>query len=161
MIEESARVQRCEGEFAWVETQRKSSCGSCGARKGCGTGALSQVFGRRMQSLKVHNPIAAQPGDAVVLGIEEGVLLKGSVAVYLLPLLTLIGGGLLGQALAPQWLLDPEWFSMILAILGLFGGLWWLCRFNRHAADDPRYMATILRIEKNDFPIDISGLSGK
>jgi sigma-E factor negative regulatory protein RseC len=146
MIEETAQVLRSDGEYAWVETQRRSSCGSCAAKQGCGTGALSQVLGAKTQQMKVRNPVAAKPGDEVVLGIEEGALIRGSLAVYLLPLVTMLMAGLLGQWLAPQWLLDSETLGMVFAIAGLFGGLLWLRGFNRRAGGDPRYMAEILRI---------------
>ncbi len=159
MIEESAQVLRSEGDYAWVATQRRSSCGSCAAKKGCGTGALSQVLGGRMQEMKVRNPIDAQAGEQVVLGIEEGALIRGSLAVYLLPLLTMLGGGLLGQALAPQWLINQELLTIIMAVLGLVAGLWWLRRFNRSASADPRYMAQILRRQSGEGLIDLTGLS--
>ena len=161
MIEERARVIRSEGDYAWVETQRRSSCGSCAAKRGCGTGALSQVFAGRTQQMQVRNPIDAKAGDEVVLGIEEGALIKGSLAVYLIPLLTMMAGGLLGQAVAPQWLLEPEAMSMLLGILGLVVGLWWLRGFNRRASQNPLYMAEILRVHQDDSRVDISNLSGK
>ena len=152
---------RTEGEYAWVETQRRSSCGSCAANKGCGTGALSQVFAGRVQQMKVRNSVGAREGEHVVLGIEEGTLIKGSLAVYLLPLLAMMAGGLLGQALAPQWLIDPEWLSMLLGLGGLVISLWWLRRFNHRASADPRYMAEILRREASGIHIEIPNITGK
>ncbi len=145
MIEENARVVSTEGEYAWVETERRSSCGSCSA-KGCGTGALSKILGRRIQRLQVLNPIAAKPGDEVVLGIREQVLLKGSLAVYIVPLIAMLAGALLGEALAPQWGSDPEGLSALLGLLGLATGFLWLNRYNRTLSRDKRFMATILRI---------------
>lgn len=144
MIEETAHVVATEGEDAWVETERRSSCGSCSA-KGCGTGALSKILGTRVQRLKVRNPIDAKAGDTVVLGIEEGVLIQGSVMVYILPLLLMLGGGLLGEALAPQWGSDPEGLSLFFGVLGLVAGFLWLRRYNRRVANNPRYSAVILR----------------
>ncbi len=144
MIEESARVVDTEGEYAWVETERRSSCGSCSA-KGCGTGALSKILGRRQQRLKVLNPIDAKPGDDVVLGIREQALLKGSIAVYIVPLLTLLAGALLGEGLAPQWGSDSEALSLLFGLLGLAAGFYWLHRYNRGLAGDARFMAVILR----------------
>lgn len=146
MIEESAHVIRSEGEYAWVETQRRSSCGGCAAKQGCGTGALSKVLGAKVQQMKVRNPVHAQSGDEVVLGIEEQALIKGSLLVYLLPLVFMLLAGLLGQWLAPQWLLDSETVGMIFALAGLFAGFVWLALFSRRAEGDPRYMAEILRV---------------
>lgn len=147
MIEENARVVSSEGDYAWVETERRSSCGSCSA-KGCGTGALSKILGRRTQRLKVFNPVKAKAGDEVVLGIEEQILLKGSMAVYIVPLLAMLAGGLVGEALAPQWGSDVEGLSALLGIFGLAAGFLWLNRYTRRHASDKRFMPTILRLHQ-------------
>lgn len=144
MIEETAHVVETQGEYAWVETERRSSCGSCAA-KGCGTGALSKILGRRSQRLKVLNPIEAKPGEEVVLGIREQDLLKGSLAVYIVPLLLMLAGGLLGEVLAPQWGSESEALSLLLGVLGLGGGFFWLHRYNHALSRDGRFMAVILR----------------
>lgn len=144
MIEETAHVVDTEGEYAWVETERRSSCGSCSA-KGCGTGALSKILGRRSQRLKVLNPVEAKPGDEVVLGIREQALLKGSVAVYIVPLLAMLGGALLGEGVAPQWQSDAETLSMLFGLFGLAAGFFWLYHYNRGVSADERFMAVILR----------------
>lgn len=145
MIEETAHVVQTEGEYAWVETQRRSSCGSCAA-KSCGTGALSKILGRRTQRLKVHNPVEAKTGQEVVLGIHEQDLLKGSLAVYILPLLTMLAGALLGEGLAPQWGSDSETLSLLFGLVGLVAGFVWLHRYNRGLSAEGRYMAVILRV---------------
>jgi len=144
MIEENAQVVSVEGAHAWVETERRSSCSSCSA-KGCGTGALSKVLGTRTQKIKVRNPIDAAAGDAVIVGIDESILLKGSLFVYILPLLLMLAGGLFGEAIAPQWGSSGEGLSLLFGSLGLVGGLVWLRRFNRNVENDPRYTAVILR----------------
>jgi sigma-E factor negative regulatory protein RseC len=144
MIEEPAHVVYTEGEYAWVETERRSSCGSCSA-KGCGTGALSKILGRRSQRLKVLNPIDAKQGDDVVLGIREQDLLKGSLAVYIVPLLAMLAGALLGEGLAPQWGSDSEALSLLGGVLGLASGFLWLHYYNRGLSRDERLMAVILR----------------
>ena len=144
MIEESALVVAVEGDDAWVETSRRSSCGGCEA-KGCGTGALSQVLGRRSQHLRVKNPIAAASGDAVVLGITESALIRGSLAVYLVPLLALIGGGLFGELLGPQLGAGGEGVTILFSLGALGLSFIWLRRFNRRAANEGRFKAVILR----------------
>jgi sigma-E factor negative regulatory protein RseC len=159
VIEESGLIVATVGDEAWVETSRRSSCGSCEA-KGCGTGALSQVLGRRTQRLQVKNPIGAAVGDQVVLGIEESALLKGSLAVYLVPLLALLAGGLFGEVMAAQMALPAEGMSILFALLALVLSLFWLRRFNRRAAGDGRFSAVILRradlrpVEKISFNLD-------
>lgn len=145
MIEERGEVTAVNPPYALVVTQRHSSCGSCSA-KGCGTGALSQVFAARSQALRVLNPIDARAGEQVVLGLEEGALVRGSLAVYIVPLLTMIAGGVLGETLAPSLSLQAtEYLSLPAAFAGLAAGFFWVRRFGRRMMNDPRFMAVILR----------------
>lgn len=148
MIEERAVVVAREGAHAWVERERRSACGSCAVNKGCGTGVLAQVLGRRMMRLKVLNPVAAEPGDAVVLGLDERALVRGSLAVYMVPLAALFAFGLLGEALGAQWGASSEAPAVLFALAGLGGGLWWLRGYSRRLAGDTRYAAVILRRER-------------
>jgi sigma-E factor negative regulatory protein RseC len=150
VIEESGRVVATDGDKAWVETSRRSNCGSCEA-KGCGTGALSQVLGRKTQQLKVINTIGAQPGDRVILGISESALIKGSLAVYLVPLLALLAGGMFGELMAAQLLLPGEGPVILSALSALGLSLLWLRRFNRRVANDEQFNAVILR--QDDHPV--------
>ena len=144
-----------EGEVAWVETSRRSSCGSCEA-KGCGTGTLSQILGRKTQRMRVENPVDAKPGDRVVLGISESALIKGSLAVYLVPLLALLFGGLFGEMMASQLGSEGEGMTILFALVALGLSLLWLRRFNRRAANDERYNAVILRIDNQPLAEKIS-----
>lgn len=144
MLEQNGHVVAIEGDEALVETSRQSSCGSCEA-KGCGTGSLSQVLGRKTQQLRVKNPVAAKPGEAVVLGLSESALIRGSLAVYMVPLVALLGGGLLGEVLGRQMGWPGELGAITLAVLSLIGALLWLRGFSRRAGVGERYQAVILR----------------
>jgi len=159
MIEESGRVVRTAGDSAWVQTERRSSCGSCSARKGCGTGALAGLFGARTHEVEVRNPIGARPGEEVVLGISESLLVRGSVAVYLVPLLSLVAGAVLAEGLAPQlgWA-GNDAPAISGGVAGLAAGLLWLRRRNRRWSGSPAHMAVILR---RNAPTTVNLLSGK
>lgn len=140
MIEENARVVRREGEYAWVETQRKSACGQCSARKGCGTSVLDKVLGRRRSVVRVLNPVDAGPGDEVVIGLGEGAFVRGSLVVYAPPLVTLLLG-----AIAGEWLGGSDALSVLGGLLGLAAGFAWVARFTRRIGNDRRYQPVILR----------------
>lgn len=144
MIEEQGRVVGVDGDYAWIETARKSSCSSCSA-KGCGTGALAGVLGARSQQLRVPDSLGVTPGEQVVLGLQESALLRGSLAVYLAPLLGMMLAALFAEAMAPQWGLEGEGLSALFGLLGLTLGLLWVRRFSRRAAADKRYQAVLLR----------------
>ena len=97
MIEEPAVVVEAGAGYAWVETQRRSACGACSASEGCGTAALAKVWGDRRARVRAISALPLQPGDAVIVGLAEGALLRGSLLVYLLPIVLLLAGALLGQ----------------------------------------------------------------
>lgn len=146
MIEESGQVVEVQGEFAWIESERTSTCGSCAVRKGCGTSAIAKVLGQRRVRLRVLNRIHASVGDNVVIGIAESGLVRGSLAVYAAPLLGLFAGALAGQLLAKQLF---EMSSDLLAIAGAISGfvaaLIWLKRFSRNTEKDTAYQPVVLR----------------
>lgn len=145
MIEETARVVAAEGEFVWVETQRQSTCGGCAARQGCGTATLAKVLGRRRTRVRALNRDAARVGDRVVVGIDEQALVRGSLAVYAVPLLGLLAGGVLGALLQTRLQLAGEALTLVAGVAGLIVGLLWVKGFTRRIRGDSRYQPVVLR----------------
>lgn len=101
MLETEGLVVKVGEEGAYVETSRASSCGSCNSRQSCGSSTLSQMLGGKANLFQVLNPIGAVVGERVVIGLEEAALLKSSVLSYLLPLVLLMSGAMMGGLLAP------------------------------------------------------------
>ena len=146
MIEETAVIIDCDGEYAQAETERSSACGSCSAKAACDTAALKEETNNKQEVvLRVLNPIGAQPGERVVVGFEEGALTKASLAFYAVPLAGFILFALLGQGIA-QWLkISAEPVAVLGGILGLSLGLLWLRRFEDKVVHDKQYQAVVLR----------------
>jgi sigma-E factor negative regulatory protein RseC len=146
MIEESGEIIACEGEYAWVETQRKSACGSCSVNKGCGTGALSKMYGDKFSRVKALNPISAHQGEVVILGLAEEALVRGSLMMYGVPLVGLILGAVLGVAIAESMALESsDGVTALLGIAGLALGFYVVRLFNQRVARDERYQPVVLR----------------
>ncbi len=99
---------------ALVETTRSASCDSCGARHACGC-----MGGGREARVWAENPLGAGPGEQVVIAVPEGTVLRASVLVYLVPVLALVAGALLGNSLAPAWGLSPDLGAAGLGILAM------------------------------------------
>ena len=146
MIEEQALVTQVNNNGIWVETQRKSACGQCSANKGCGTSVLQNVLGNKRSRLRVLSDIPVKTGDEVIIGLQEGAFLKGSFAVYLLPLVLMFVFGVLGETLSAQLLLsNSDAASILFATIGVIIGGFWLRRYNRAIQFDKRYQPVILR----------------
>ncbi len=147
MIEEQGQVVEVQGEFAWIESERTNTCGSCAVRKGCGTSVLARVLGQRRVRVRVLNCISARVGDYVVIGIDESGLLRGSLAVYAAPLLGLFAGALAGQLLGHMFFAatPSDFFAIAGAISGFVAALVWLKRFSRDKEKDAAYQPVALR----------------
>lgn len=146
MIEERAIVTETHGEFARVETQRATSCGSCEAKSACGTSALAKVLGKRRNLVEVLNPIGAVAGDHVVVGLDESTLTRASFFFYIVPLLLLLSGGIFGQWVAEILSHDStEPLSIAGGLLGLLVGLVWLRWLASRTLRSSAYQAVILR----------------
>lgn len=152
MIEEKAIVVSTSEKFAQVQTQRRTACGVCAAQSGCGTSLLSKVFGNKRSSLSVLKTVNAKPGDQVVIGLEEQVLVKISLVVYLVPLLGLILSAVVGKVGAEELdILSPELVSIFSGLIGLLIALSWVRRFMRSIQTDRSYQAVILRMESDQY----------
>lgn len=146
MLEETAHVVEVNHDSVWVETQRRSACGSCSVNKGCGTAVISRALGKRRSVVRVLADMPLKAGDEVVIGIRERALVKGSLAVYAVPLALLLAGALLGELGAQRFLWQSaEVASLVLGISGFVAGLVWLQRFTRRIRYDADYQPVVLR----------------
>lgn len=140
MIEETAQVVAIEGEFAWVETRRKTACGGCAASSGCGVSLMQKALGGRRTRMKTLNRASARVGEQVVVGIDERALVRGSLAVYAVPLLFMLAAAGLSEMF-----FRTEAVTILMAVAGLLAGFFWLRSHTRRIATDGRYQAVILR----------------
>ena len=145
MMTEEAEVVAIDGDHAWVEAQRRTACGACTASKGCGTGLIARFFSGREVRLRAANPIAAEVGERVVVAVAEDVLLRSSLMAYILPLITLFIGAILGQEIQYA-LFDPagEGIVVLGGLLGFGLGVLGLRAFARRVERDDRYEPRIV-----------------
>ena len=104
MIYEQGRVVAVDRQWAWVETRQNTACGSCAAKAGCGQGVLNNLFSGKRHYIRVDASALDEPvhvHDEVELAIAEHVMLKGSLWVYLLPMVMMVAGAMAGQQLWP------------------------------------------------------------
>jgi sigma-E factor negative regulatory protein RseC len=122
MILESGRIASIEAEGVWVETIRRSTCGSCRAEKGCGQSLMAKWGGQTSYLwvlLEGRDPADYRIGDEIQIGVPEEVVAKGSMLVYLLPLVVMM---------TVTWLTHNVFAQELLTTLGgliglLLGGL--------------------------------------
>lgn len=144
MLETEAVIVKINNSVAYVETQRVSGCGHCDPQKGCATSTLTKFFGGKKTFFKAMNPIDAQVGDSVVIGVEDGAVLKGSLAVYLLPVIFVLAGAGIGNYLGSS-VTKRDLFAVIGAGTGLVAGYLWIRAYTAFVGKNRHFQPVVLR----------------
>ncbi len=117
-IKEEFKVVEIKDQTMTLEMNRASGCHSCSASSGCGTGLLSKYF--------EHYSVFSKPlkkgvkvGEMVTLEIPSKTLFYRAFQLYLLPLIGLFAGGLLGSVLYPM----SEVGQIVFAFIGFIVSL--------------------------------------
>lgn len=115
-MEENGIVIQIKNTTAVIRAQRSTSCDSCAQKKAChgdttGTEAL----------IEAENPVGAKVGDRVVFSVGAGSVVKAGLLLYLFPIISFIGGVVLGQTLAARVfpMQNPDLVSGVLGVLFL------------------------------------------
>lgn len=142
MITETGRVVAIESDSLWVETVRRSTCNSCSAQKGCGTGLLNRIGDGRRNHMRVlldgRDPAQFHLDDDIEISIPEHVLLLGAMVVYLLPLLSMLAG----MALLHHYTASEGWAALG-ALAGFVAGLGLVRLHARRIRDNPHYQPVV------------------
>jgi sigma-E factor negative regulatory protein RseC len=100
MIKEEAIVVACDKDKAEIEIIRTKPCGLCGQTQGCGIGLWGKIFSHKKNNIFLVNHINAKVGDKVILSIEENYLLRTSLLLYGIPLISMFLGMVLLSSLS-------------------------------------------------------------
>ena len=163
MIKQTAIVIGTKREVAQVKVFRESTCGQCGVQKGCGTSVFSKVLGNKFSELTVLNPIHADIGDVVILGLQESVLINSALLMYLFPLLMMFGGGVfivmtnnwLGLELGQIWIIASSFIWLFVAFL-------FIKNLSKKHANDERFQpvilskATMAEMKTSPFSVEVT-----
>jgi sigma-E factor negative regulatory protein RseC len=142
LITETGRVLEVEGAWAWVACRRQAECARCAEGRGCGGGILGRMLGDRLHKVRASTgAVAVAPGDQVLIGLGEEVVLRAAAAVYLVPLLLALGGAVAAAALTGA----GDLAAVPGAAAGLVLGLAWARGYSRRHGADASLQPVILR----------------
>jgi sigma-E factor negative regulatory protein RseC len=146
MRTEEGIIEKTGRNRARVRIERSSSCSQCESRGAC------QVVGGKSMVIDVPNPLQAKVGDRVEIAVPTGSFLKLTFLVYLLPVVALLLGAILGRAWGPAVGLQ----SPLSDVIGgaLFVGLTFIILkgFDRTAGEKKDYQPVMRRIIVSAVP---------
>lgn len=90
MIEEQVRVIKSHQGYILVESLSNNACGACAVKAGCGQQLLPHFGRNQALRIKVNKNNSLNIDDQVIIGIDERALIKSSILVYGLPLISFI-----------------------------------------------------------------------
>ncbi len=141
MLEETGIVVAIDNDQAWVQTIRQSACSSCEAKNGCGQGVLARISDGKANQVLVNNSLSLKVGEEVLIGIPEELLIKASVMVYLLPLLTMVVVALTIE----KWLKPGDGWVALAGCSGLAIGFLIVKLYSAHHKSDPTFCPKMIR----------------
>ncbi|QSX34709.1 SoxR reducing system RseC family protein [Shewanella avicenniae] len=118
MMEQVGKVISTDADgWVRVEVQMKSACSHCSQSDSCGTSAISKAFNPRVQQFSLPTNEHYAIGTLLKLGLPESVILKAAALVYLLPLIGLFIGGVLGSGIAASLDINLDATSALFAVI--------------------------------------------
>jgi sigma-E factor negative regulatory protein RseC len=139
MIETRAKVVRAGAGIALVEAENRGTCGHCDTEGGCGKSAMGKLFCSKPRTFEVIDNLGCRVGDEVSIGVQDGALLKGAVAVYMVPMFLLLAGSLFGN----MW---GDGAAVLGGGVGLLIGFFWARHYSVANRGNPRFQPYILEI---------------
>ncbi|ABA89066.1 membrane protein RseC [Syntrophotalea carbinolica DSM 2380] len=143
MMQETGTVVELRGcHVAMVLCRKSTFCAGCAAMGLCHVGD----DGRSML-VETHNVLGAVVGDKVRLASRAGQFLLASFLLYVVPLLALIGGAVLGEIIGAFYTLriDPNLLAAIFGLSFLVGSFF-IIRIGSRAIPRGTFMPEIIEI---------------
>ncbi len=141
MINEEGTIKKIIGDKAVVHARRGSMCESCGQKKACGS--LANTDDVEIEAINTAN---AKIGDRVYVSIRPASLLKITTLVYLIPVISLIIGIIIGNKIGLAYSFDPELSSFVAGIILFIITFLFIKIIANRISNQTQYMPEITKI---------------
>lgn len=144
MIEEYGIVVELKGQkVAVVRCQRNSACDHCPS-----SGACSMGDDGKSMLVDAFNLVGANVNDQVKVATSTKLFLQSSFVLYIVPIIGLLVGALLGQASGEAFALgiDPPLLSALMAVAFLVG-TFLVIKIGTHTLKRELFMPRIVEIQ--------------
>ena len=137
-------VIETSGEFAMIASSKRGICDGCADRASCSLAPETPV--RLTDEIRARNPIDAQRGDRVEFDLEGHAELGVSLLVWIVPLVGLIAGAVLGANVHHLSSLERDIATLFGAVVGAVLAYGVVVLVDRRAKDDARLVPVILKV---------------
>ncbi len=135
-------VTKVNSSTAWVKCTKSAACESCSAKGFCATGGNDDV------EVEAINAVGAKVDDRVTISFETSSLLKATFLVYMIPVLFLVLGVVIGDKIAQIFNYDQTIFSVLVGSLFLVVAFFFVKTKGKELSKKDAYQPKIIRILK-------------
>lgn len=129
-----------------LSCEQQTSCSSCSSQKSCGTGVVTKAIGNKSLSWHLRSDKSVHVGQVVEIGFPESSLIKSAMAVYLLPLIGLIFGALIGHFVLAPVTAGGEGIIILASVMFAAAGVWLAKLVSRPLEDESERQVTLIRV---------------
>jgi sigma-E factor negative regulatory protein RseC len=141
MATEKGIITKVDSTTAWVTTTKTSGCEGCTSRSSC-----SVLGGGKEMEVEAINNAGAKVGQMVVLSFDTSPLLKATFLLYVVPILFLMVGAVIGDTMAPLFNFDVSTFSLITGLLFFGLAIIFVKSKGNKLAKKDKYRPKVIRI---------------
>ncbi|GEA52402.1 sigma-E factor regulatory protein RseC [Vibrio inusitatus NBRC 102082] len=128
-----------------LSCEQQTSCNSCASKSSCATGQVTKAIGNKQHAWSLTTPLKVSEGDIVEIALPEKALLSAAALVYLVPLLFLFLGAVIGAEISEAIFEGQEWLSIVLgAGFALLSGMLVKAKLRR-TKHDAEQQVTLIR----------------
>ncbi|PTB31879.1 SoxR reducing system RseC family protein [Photobacterium phosphoreum] len=146
MMRTLATVVAVDSGQITVSCQQETSCGHCASRDSCGTGIVSKAMPGRSHQINISTNEKIILGQVVEIGLSERSMLSSALLVYMLPLLFLVGGSLIGQYIFIDLAASSQLGVIVSAVVATTVGLMIARYYAKRLDGDAAYKPSLIRV---------------
>jgi sigma-E factor negative regulatory protein RseC len=145
---EEGTITKVLGSKALVLVERSSMCDGCHSKSVC-----KNLGGGKNMEAEANNGAGGKVGDRVLLKIDTSLFLRLTFIVYMIPVLALIAGAIIGVKFGPQYSFNPEFASLVLSVSAFIIAFLVIYVIGKRTKVKQRYMPEIVKIISSGSPI--------
>lgn len=139
-------TETTHGYEVGLSCEQQTSCSHCASQKSCGTGIVSKAIGNKSHSWTLTTQEIVKPGQTIEIGLPEKNLIQFASVVYLLPLIAMMIGALVGQSFVGPLLGGGEGWTILISVIFMGGGIWLARHFSTKLQSKSEQVVTLLRV---------------
>jgi sigma-E factor negative regulatory protein RseC len=147
-VVEEGTITKVYDSKALVQVGKSSMCEGCQSRSLC-----KNLGGGKTMEAEAKNSAGGKVGDRVLLKIETSLFLRITFIVYIIPVLALIAGAIIGVKCGPQYSFNPELASVVLSVSAFIIAFMIIYVIGKRTKGKQGYMPEIVKILSSGSPM--------